>query len=206
MPRIVLDPFELDEADVVAFPTPMVCVTGSLDGVHVEVHLAADDETAARALCELQRLTGLQRLTDQHPKDVLARGPGDDHLARIAGAADVLADALVLAGIRCVGIAIGTQLTSGGHAGSGSFEIADPHATCSVLIDHNGDRSGISTAWARPDSGGRAAVTVRAQTAHGALHLARQSANRPALAGSLLTDAGADGWLIHPDGRIERCA
>ena len=195
MPRTVLDPFEVDEADVVAFPTPMVCVTGSLDGIHVEVHVATDDATAARAFCELQRLA-----------TVAMPGPGHDALTRIACAADVLADALVLAGIRCVGIAIGTELTSGGHAGSGSFEIADPHATCAVLIDHDGDRSGISTAWARSDASGRAALTVRAQSANGALDLARRSANRPALAGSLLTDAGADGWLIYPDGRIERCA
>ena len=201
MPRTVPDPFEVDEADVVAFPTPMVCVTGSLSDIHVEVHVAADDVTAARAFYELRRLASLQSLATEAMPD-----SGHDPLARIARAADVLADALVLAGIRCVGIAIGTKLTSGGHAGSGSFQIADPHATCAVLIDHDGDRSGISTAWARPEACGRAALTVRAQSANGALDLARRCADRPFAAGPLLGDAGADGWLIYPDGRIERCA
>ena len=131
--------------------------------------------------------------------------PDSDVLMRIAIGADLLTSHLVLEGIRCVGIAIGTSLTTGGHAGSSEFAVAASSATSAVVIDHEGNRSAVATSWRRDDEGPRTALTVRSNSVVGCLTLARQARERPGGVPGLFSTADVDGWFIYPDGRIENC-
>ena len=197
MPRNVPDVHDVPEphapemADVVAFPTQMAKAVGSVEGIHVEVHLASHEARAATALIELGHLA--------------CDSPDGDVLMRIANGADLLTSHLVLEGIRCVGIAIGTSLTTGGHAGSAEFAVAESSATSAVVIDHEGNRSAVATSWERDDEGPRTALTVRSDSVVGCLTLARQARERPGGVPGLFSTADVDGWFIHPDGRIESC-
>lgn len=197
MPRNVSDLHDVPEphapetADVVAFPTQMAKAVGSVEGIHVEVHVASHQARAATALIELGHLA--------------CDSPDGDVLMRIAIGADLLTSHLVLEGIRCVGIAIGTSLTTGGHAGSAEFAVAESSATSAVVIDHEGNRSAVATSWERDDEGPRTALTVRSDSAVGCLTLARQARERPGGLPGLFSTADADGWFIYPDGRIENC-